>query len=90
MIIGESDTLLTGVLSYTSKSADAINKNSPDSERVNTLSATITDPVFLQTVRYPFYGINNFYYNYGFYGRVLSKNFLLAKEKLSLDLGTCK
>lgn len=47
MIIGESDTLLTGVLSYTSKSADAINKNSPDSERVNTLSATITDPVFL-------------------------------------------
>ena len=75
MILGEKDTLLTGYLGYTSGAKDPINANNPESERVLPLEATITDDIFLKTPRYPLYGISNVYYNYGYFGRVLTKNF---------------
>ena len=76
MIIGEKDTLLTGFLGYTSSGAkDAINNNNPESERVLPLETTITDETFLKTPRYPLYGVSQFYYNHGYFGRILTKNF---------------
>lgn len=64
MLIGEKDTLLTGVLGYTTTgNTDPMNINMPDSERVKTLEETISDPTFLKTPRYPLYGISGFYYN---------------------------
>jgi hypothetical protein len=85
MLIGEKDTLLTGVLGYkTSGKDDPMNVNIPDSERVVTVEETINDPIFLKTPRYPLYGISGLYYNYFSFCRFLTKNFMVVKNKLSL------
>lgn len=84
-MIGEKDTLLTGVLGYTTTgNTDPHNQVSPESERVKSLEETISDPIFLKTPRYPLYGISGLYYNPTAFCRFLTKNFLLVKNKLSV------
>ncbi|CAK68776.1 unnamed protein product (macronuclear) [Paramecium tetraurelia] len=89
MIIGEKDTLLVGTITHkTSGAADPLNAVAPESERVKKYEEKITDEIFLKTPRYTLYGISGLYYNYGAFCRFLTKNYLLVKDKLSVEIGT--
>lgn len=90
MIIGEKDTLLVGSITHkTSGANDPLNAVNPESERVKKYDDKITDEIFLKTPRYTLYGISGLYYNHGAFCRFLTKNYLLVKDKISVELGTC-
>ncbi|CAD8064358.1 unnamed protein product [Paramecium sonneborni] len=89
MIIGEKDTLLVGTINHkTTGAKDPLNIINPESERVQKYDDKITDKDFLKTPRYSLYGINGLYYNYGAFCRFLTKNYLLVKDQISVEIGT--